>query len=140
MVGTGAFSSRLRHLTSTTTTLLMVGRGSVIIQLHGSKWGNRDVYRRYYAFWLYLETSGRSEIAHVSIWHPTGLTEMMPVGSDARASDFVTSNSTGRKYHNSVFLEVPARKASFSVTKWFRDAEITPAQGQAGDYITISEP
>jgi hypothetical protein len=85
------------------------------------------------------DLNGQSKIAYVSIWHPTGLTEMMPVGSDTRAWDIATSNSTGLKYFNSFFLDVPAREASFSITKWFRDAELTPTPEQAKTFITISE-
>ncbi|KAK7416693.1 hypothetical protein QQX98_005019 [Neonectria punicea] len=83
---------------------------------------------------------GRGQVAFASIWHPNGLHEIIPVGPNSRAWDISTSNVTGYKYFNQFFLDLPARKASFSFEKWVRDAEFIPElPEQLDEYIEISE-
>lgn len=62
---------------------------------------------------------------------------MIPVGPNSRAGDISTSSKTGVKYFNKFFLDLPAGNASFTFTKWIRDAEITPTVEER--YIVISE-
>jgi hypothetical protein len=62
---------------------------------------------------------------------------MVPVGPKSKAEDISTSPKTGVKYFNKFFLDLPARNASFTFTKWIREAEITPTVEQR--YIVISE-
>jgi hypothetical protein len=50
------------------------------------------------------------------------------------------SSSTGYKYFNRVFLDLPARNASFTFTKWFRNADLFPTLAdQFYTYVNISE-
>lgn len=114
------------------------------------QWGNFGIGKGYYLLWLFLETGevlcswslepemdGTAKIAFASIWHPNGLHEMIPVGPNSKAEDISTSSKTGVKYFNKFFLDLPARDASFTFTKWIREAEITPTVEQR--YIVISE-
>lgn len=62
---------------------------------------------------------------------------MISVGPNSKAEDISTSSKTGVKYFNKFFLDHLARNASFTFTKWIREAEITPTVEQR--YIVISE-
>jgi len=114
------------------------------------QWGNFGIGKGYYLLWLFLKTGevlcswslepeldGTAKIAFASIWHPNGLHEMIPVGPNSKAEDISISSKTGVKYFNKFFLDLPARDASFTFTKWIREAEITPTVEQR--YIIISE-
>lgn len=62
---------------------------------------------------------------------------MIPVGPNSKAEDISTSSKTGVKYFNRFFLDLPTRNASFTFTKWIREAEITPTVEQR--YMVIPE-
>ncbi|KAJ3342028.1 hypothetical protein HDU93_003550 [Gonapodya sp. JEL0774] len=115
------------------------------------QWGNFHIGAGYWALWLWLETGeviiswgmaptldGRVKTSFASVWHPNGIHEMIPVGPETRGSDVSTSSVTGLKYFNRVLLDLPARNASFTINKWFRDGELTPTP-PTQQYITISE-
>ena len=69
------------------------------------QWGDFFVGQGYYILWLYLETgevliswsmepdyaTGTSEITFASIWHPNGIHENVPVGSNSIASDITST-------------------------------------------------
>lgn len=114
------------------------------------QWGNFGVGKGHYLLCLFLETGevlcpwslepeldGTAKIAFASIWHPNGLHEMIPVGPKSKAEDISASSKTGVKYFNKFFLDLTARNASFTFTKWIREAEITPTVEQR--CIVISE-
>jgi hypothetical protein len=114
------------------------------------QWGNFHIGKGFYILWIYFETGevlvslslepeldGTSQVAFASIWHPNGIHEMIPVGSNSCAQGISTSPTTGLKYFNEFFLDLPARDASFTFNKWVRDSELVPLAGQR--YITISE-
>lgn len=83
---------------------------------------------------------GESKIAFASVCHPNGRHEMLPVGPKSGASDIEASPETGLKYFNKFFLDLPARDASFTFTKWVRNGELIPGLPEQRDkYITISE-
>ncbi|KAH6644570.1 hypothetical protein C7974DRAFT_23337 [Boeremia exigua] len=117
------------------------------------QWGNFHIGKGYYALWFWLSTGevliswnmepsidGVSEVKFASVWHPNGLHETIPVGPNSRASNVITSEKTGLKYFKDYFLDLPARNASFSFTKWFEQDELNPAlPEQMGKYITIAE-
>ncbi|KAL6401358.1 hydroxyneurosporene synthase (CrtC) [Ilyonectria robusta] len=117
------------------------------------QWGNFGIGEGYYALWFYLETGevliswcmtpdldGITKVAFASVWHPNGLHEMIPVGPKTRPSDISTSPTTGLKYFNKFYLDLPARNASFTFEKWCRDGELTPILPEQKDRcITISE-
>jgi hypothetical protein len=138
--------------------LTIDGRSAKIDPAHSyalfeRQWGNFHIGRGYYALWFYLETGevliswsmepdldGMSKTAFASIWHPSGLHEMVPVGPQSRASEITTSPTTGLKYFNYFFLDLPARNASFTFRKWITDGELVPSlEEQKETYITISE-
>ncbi|KAM6530432.1 hypothetical protein FALCPG4_008560 [Fusarium falciforme] len=115
------------------------------------QWGNFHIGAGYWALWFYLETGevviswgmeptsdGKVETSFASIWHPNGIHEMIPVGSETRGSDISMSAATGLKYFNHFFIDLPARNASFTFKKWFRNAELVPDPPEL-KYITISE-
>ena len=117
------------------------------------QWGDFGIGAGYYALWAYLVTGevliswsmepgidGFAKTAFASVWHPSGLHEMIAVGHRSRASNISTSGTTGIKYFNKFLLDMPARDASFTFDKWIRDGEITPTLAEQRDkYITISE-
>lgn len=115
------------------------------------QWGNFHIGKGYWALWFYLESGevlitwgmeptleGKVETSFASIWHPNGIHEMIPVGPETRGSDISVSPTTGLKYFNHFFLDLPARNASFTFKKWFREAELVP-DPPGSQYITISE-
>ncbi|KFA67997.1 hypothetical protein S40285_03516 [Stachybotrys chlorohalonatus IBT 40285] len=115
------------------------------------QWGNFHIGKGYWALWFYLETGevviswgmeptvdGQVETSFASVWHPSGVHEMIPVGSKTRGSDVSISPVTGLKYFNHFFIDLPARNANFTFNKWFRDAELVPDPPRS-NYITISE-
>jgi hypothetical protein len=83
--------------------------------------------------------TGTSEITFASIWHPNGIHENIPVGSNSIASD-ITSTEFGRRYFNHFVLYLPAKNATFTFKKWVREAEISPVLPEQRDtFTTISE-
>ncbi|KAH7367774.1 hypothetical protein B0T11DRAFT_326016 [Plectosphaerella cucumerina] len=115
------------------------------------QWGNFDCRPFYFALWGWLETGevfivwgmrptleGRFSRGFASVWHPSGLHEVIPIGPNSLCSDLEASPRTGIKYFNKFFIDLPARKSSITFTKWIRDAELAPAP-PVKQYITISE-
>lgn len=117
------------------------------------QWGDFYTPGGYYATWAYLQTGevliswiiepdlhGVGNYSFLSVFHPSGLHEMMPVGPASYASDITRGSVTGRKYFNNVFIDLPARGANLSYTTVVRDAEIAPLlETQRTTYINISE-
>ena len=116
------------------------------------QWGQMEL-RNWYLYWLYLSNGiflhawineptlggiDPNEIAVVTIWHPNGAHEVLPVDTTSRAWDPERNERTGKLYFNEFELNLSTRNASLRVTKFARDALLHPIADYPG-MLNVSE-